>query len=103
MTVVGSALALLGRVPYFSDLPSDVLQAAAARCRSKTVGAGEIIFLEGEPSQDLCILESGQVRFYRASAEGREQVLKVFDSPGDTFCIASAFSAGKHIVSVKAA
>jgi CRP-like cAMP-binding protein len=43
------------------------------------------------------------VHFYRVNVEGREQVLKVFDSRGDTFCIASAFSAGKHIVSVKAA
>jgi CRP/FNR family cyclic AMP-dependent transcriptional regulator len=41
--------------------------------------------------------------FYRANADGREQVLKVFDRPGDTFCIASAFGTGTHIVSARAA
>lgn len=96
-------LALLRKVPYFADLETEVLSTVAARCRPKTLGTGQIIFLEGTPSLDLCILESGRVKFYRGSAEGREQVLKVFDNAGDTFCIASAFAAKKHIVSVKAA
>ncbi len=36
------------------------------------------------------------------NAEGREQILKVFERPGDIFCIASAFSTGIHIVSARA-
>ena len=56
--------------------------------------------------EDLCrhlyILESGRVNFYRTSAEGREQILKVFDRSGDTFCIPSAFKTGRHIVSARA-
>jgi len=36
------------------------------------------------------------------NAEGREQILKVFERPGDTFCIASAFGTERHIVSAKA-
>lgn len=59
--------------------------------------------MEGDPCLDLCILESGRVEFYRVSVKGREQVLKVFDRPGDTFCIASAFTTGRHIVSVRTA
>ena len=38
---------------------------------------------------------------YRANADGREQILRVFERPGDTFCIASAFSTGIHIVSAR--
>src|SRR3989442_7722924 len=45
--------------------------------------------MEGEP----------WVKCYRANAAGREQILKVFDRRGDTFCMTSAFKAGKHIVS----
>src|SRR6266516_3676309 len=96
-------LALLKTVPYFADLEPEVLETIATRCHAKLVPAGQIIFLEGDPSLDLCILESGRVKFYRANLEGREQVLKVFDCPGDTFCIASAFGTGKHIVSMQAA
>src|SRR5437870_8772575 len=44
--------------------------------------------MEGEP----------WVKCYRANAAGREQILKVFDRRGDTFCMTSAFKAGQHIV-----
>ena len=58
--------------------------------------------MEGDPCRNLCILESGRVKFFRMNAEGREQILKVFERPGDMFCIASAFSTGMHIVSARA-
>jgi CRP-like cAMP-binding protein len=94
---------LLRTVPYFGDLGPAALEAVAARCRSKVSEAGQMIFMRGDPCVDLCILESGRVMFSRVSAEGREQVLKVFDTPGDTFCMASAFSTGRHIANVQAA
>jgi CRP/FNR family transcriptional regulator len=94
---------LLKKVPYFADLDPAVLETIAVRCRSKLIPAGQLVFMEGDPCLDLCILESGRVEFYRVSVKGREQVLKVFDRPGDTFCIASAFTTGRHIVSVRTA
>jgi len=96
-------LPLLKTVPYFAGLEAAVLTTVASRCRSKVIPAGQIVFTEGDPCLDLRILEAGRVKLYRVSAEGREQVLKVFDRPGDTFCIASAFSAKRHIVSARAA
>jgi len=80
-----------------------VLESVAARCRPKVIPAGQAVFMEGDACLDLFILETGRVNFYRVSDEGREQILKVFDRPGDTFCIASAFSVGRHIVSARAA
>ena len=103
MNTRDAVLPLLKTVPYFADLDAAVLRTIAERCRPKVIAAGRLVFTEGDPCLDLCILESGRVRFYRVSAEGREQVLKVFDRPGDTFCIASAFSTGRHIVSIAAA
>ena len=47
-------------------------------------------------------MESGRVKFFRVNAEGREQILKIFEQPGDIFCIASAFSTRRHIVSAAA-
>ena len=93
---------LLKTVPYFAGLDPDVLKTVAARCQSKAFPAGRLVFMEGDPCRDLYILESGRVKFYRTSAEGREQILKVFTRPGDTFCIPSAFSSGRHIVSARA-
>jgi CRP-like cAMP-binding protein len=102
MTAPETLLKLLKAVPYFSDLSPTILEGVAAHCRSKVSAAGQLIFMRGDPCLDLCILESGRVLFSRVSADGREQVLKVFESPGDTFCIASAFSTGRHIVNVQA-
>jgi len=42
------------------------------------------------------------VKCYRTSPEGREQILKVFERPGDIFCTTSAFSTGSHIVTAEA-
>jgi CRP-like cAMP-binding protein len=94
---------LLKTLPYFADLDTAILTTIARRCRSKAIPAGHFVFMEGDPCPDLCILESGRVEFYRVNAKGREQILKVFDRPGDTFCIASAFSIGRYIVSARAA
>lgn len=98
-----AVVSILRRVPYFGAVDQAALTVLAGQCRPRLCSAGEIIFMEGEPCLDLCILESERVMFYRLNVEGREQVLKVFEHPGDTFCIPSAFSEGRHIVSVKAA
>lgn len=91
----------LTRVPYFGDLSTATVAAVATRCRSKRLAARRLLFVEGELCRDLHILIDGHVNCYRASAEGREQIVNMFDRPGDTFCIPSAFSSGRHIVTAR--
>ena len=93
---------LLKTVPYLAGLRADVLRTIAASSRSKSFRAGQVVFTEGDPCQHLHVLESGRVKFYRTSPEGREQIMRVFDRQGDTFCIPSAFRAGTYIVSARA-
>src|SRR5712691_11739442 len=102
MTARDTALSLLKTVPYLAGLPSDILMTLAARSHSKSFRAGQAVFAEGDPCHHLHILELGRVKFYRTSAEGREQVMRIFERPGDTFCIPSAFRAGTYIVSARA-
>jgi Cyclic nucleotide-binding domain len=94
---------LIAASPQFADLDPTVLRTIAARCRPKVFLIGQMVFMEGDPCRNLCILESGRVKFFRMNAEGREQILKVFERPSDIFCIASAFSTGIHIVSARVA
>jgi CRP/FNR family transcriptional regulator len=54
---------------------------------------GEIIALEGEPARAAGIIESGQVRVYRTSPSGREQVLGVL-GPGSVYNLAPMFQPG---------
>jgi CRP/FNR family transcriptional regulator len=91
----------LNTVPYPTGLDPTVLATIAARCQRKWFRRGQIVFMEGESCRHLYTLESGRVRCCRANADGREQIVKVFDRPGDTFCIPSAFNTGRHIVTAR--
>jgi CRP-like cAMP-binding protein len=97
-----AVFSLMAATSQFAGLDPIVLKTIAARSRPKVFSAGQLVFMEGDPCRSLCILESGRVKFFRMNAEGREQILKVFEHPGDIFCIASAFSAGRYVVSARA-
>jgi CRP/FNR family transcriptional regulator len=71
------AATLLRHIPIFSKLDDTMLAQLAARCISRTVSAGSVLFTTGEPCRGLYIIETGRVRIYRTSPDGREQVLHV--------------------------
>ena len=96
------AIRFLKSLTSFSGLQSATVKTMASRCRLRSRQAGEELFLEGDPCRDLYILVSGRVKCFRASSEGREQILRIFERPGDMFCTTSAFSTGSHIVTAEA-
>ena len=77
------AIRFLKSLTHFAGLQSATVNTIASRCRLRSRQAGEDLFLEGDPCRDLYILVSGRVKCFRASAEGREQILKIFERPGD--------------------
>ena len=97
-----SPLQLLKAVPCFSDLAPSVRAAIAARCQPLSLRRDQLVFMVGERCRGLYMLESGRVRCYQASADGREQTMRIHDRPGDVFCIPSVFGTGRHIVSASA-
>ena len=48
--------ALLKRVPHFGALPAVELGRLAARCSSRTLRRGEVLFEEGQPCRGLFII-----------------------------------------------
>jgi CRP/FNR family cyclic AMP-dependent transcriptional regulator len=88
--------------PPFVDAGPAAMKTLASRCRATSRQPGESLFMEGDPCRDLYVLVAGRVKCFRASPEGREQILKIFDHPGDIFCTTSAFSTGSHIVTAEA-
>lgn len=86
-------LELLRQIPYFASLPSDQLAGLVRGLRERRYHAGDVIFRKGDQSAGLCIVLSGRVQTVRTSAEGREQVLKVF-GPGRTFADIAVFDDG---------
>lgn len=77
--------------PYFRGLDERALRDLADHAACQEYAAGEVIFLEGDPSAGLCYLQSGWVKVVKTSPEGREQVLQ-FLGPGEVFNAIAVFT-----------
>ena len=80
MDSLPDAIHFLKSLAPFSGLPGAAVTAIASRCRRKSRQRGEALFLEGDPCHDLYILAVGRVKCFRASPEGREQILKLLET-----------------------
>lgn len=85
----------LRRVPIFSELEEDELVFLAQRAVPKRYDAGELIFSEGEPCAGLYVVETGNIRIFKSSASGREQVLSI-DGPGSSVAELPVFDGGNY-------
>ncbi len=99
--VIGPDLAFFRRVPYFSGLSDDVLAALAAVAIERRYSRGQVIFLEGEPCAGLHLVIQGQVKIYKLSPQGREQILHQV-GPGETFNDVAALDGGPNPASAGA-
>jgi len=70
-------VAVLEGTALFSGLSAEELRALAARTVRKRFKTGELLFSEGEPCHGLHVIATGKVRIFKASVNGREQVLAV--------------------------
>ena len=96
-----STAPILGKVPIFSGLAENELDFLAQRVVRRHYSAGEIVFSEDEPCSGLYVVESGQVRIFKSSAGGREQVLSI-DGPGSSIAELPVFDGGTYPASVSA-
>lgn len=93
---------VLARVPLFSDLSEIELKFLSDRAVTKRFRAGELIFSEGDPCAGLYVIESGDVRIFKTSAGGREQVLTI-ERAGNSIAELPVFDGGAYPASAAAA
>lgn len=74
----------VSRVPIFSDMAPEELGKIAELIVRKQYKKGELIIMEGSSPESLIIIDQGQVKVFRYTAEGKEQILYIF-SEGDFF------------------
>lgn len=92
----------LRQVPLFAALPEQTLARVARVVVPRTYAAGESIIIEGAPCEAAYFVLEGQVRVYRLSLEGREQVLAQL-GPGQSFNTVPPFQEmGRNHASVQA-
>jgi CRP/FNR family transcriptional regulator len=91
----------LARVPIFSGLEESELNFLVQRAVPRRYSAGEVVFTEGEPCSGLYVVQTGQIRIFKSSASGREQVLSI-DGPGSSVAELPVFDGGNYPASVAA-
>jgi CRP/FNR family transcriptional regulator len=85
----------------FSGLTESELEFLAQRSVPRRFSAGELVFGEGEPCSGLYVVESGNVRIFKSSPQGREQVLSI-DGPGSSIAEIPVFDGGVYPASASA-
>ncbi len=87
---MGQATFSLRKFPLFSGLSPEDAEAFQRQCVPVSYRAGVRIFDEGEPARGFYLVLSGQVKIFKLSPRGQEQILAVI-GPGGTFAEAAAF------------
>ena len=72
------------RIPIFAGLPDDEMARLAGAVIRRAYAPGETVIFEGDPCRAVYFIAAGQVRVYRLSPAGREQVLARL-GPGQAF------------------
>jgi hypothetical protein len=67
----------LSKVALFSGLTDAQLQFLAEHAVPRQYAPGEMVFGKGQPCAGLHVIERGNIRIFRISSGGREQVLSI--------------------------
>lgn len=96
-----SVQSMLKQHPDFAHVSESALSELALQAGHRTFAANEMIFLEGEPSAGLWIVENGRVKAYKLSPDGQEYIMRFF-GPGHTFNNLAALDGAPNPVSTMA-
>jgi CRP/FNR family transcriptional regulator len=72
------------RVPIFSGFNQEEITRVSGLIVRRNYKKGEMIIMEGSRLESLIIINTGRVKAYRNTSEGKEQILYIF-SEGDFF------------------
>ena len=75
---------LLKNVNIFQTIVEAVLERLAEACVTRPLQRGDELFLEGDQSNELFVVESGLIAIANQSFDGRESVVALME-PGDVF------------------
>jgi len=91
----GAVAELLAHLAIFSELDDSVIRQLAVRCVTRDFPAGKVLFTLGDVCRGLYVIESGRVRIYRTSPDGKEQVLHI-EVPGRPVAELPLFDGGVY-------
>jgi CRP/FNR family transcriptional regulator len=83
------------RIPYFQDLEPRILERIRTAMFEVQASKGKLLFSEGGPAEAMYGVRSGQVKIFKLSPDGREQVLRIA-GPGECFNEVPIFDGGPN-------
>src|SRR5437879_350131 len=75
---------LLARVDIFAELNPDELAAVTASVQHRDLRRGDVLFGEGDESDELFVVVSGRIAIANKSIDGRESLVALMED-GDVF------------------
>jgi CRP/FNR family transcriptional regulator, cyclic AMP receptor protein len=75
---------LLSVNPFFAPLGSDVVKAIASLCVTRSLEAGEVLFMKGDPGDALYGIRRGEIRIGAGTDTGRRATFNILGA-GDVF------------------
>lgn len=94
-------LDFLAGLDLFKTLPDSQLRAMATIAKPLNYDRGDPIFFEGDRCLGFFLVQSGRVKVYKTSPDGKEQILHWFEE-GDRFAEVPAFDGGYYPASASA-
>ncbi len=88
-------------IALFRDLSETELNFLLDRALALHYAPGQSIFVEGDPCEGLYVIESGQVKIFRVSPSGREQILTI-EGAGSSIAELPVFDGGDYPASAAA-
>lgn len=86
--------------PYFQGLGESLLREISANMTLRQFERGEVLFWDDDPCAGLHIIQTGSVKLFRISPQGRQHIMRVLQE-GDTCNEVPVFDGGLNPVSVE--
>ncbi len=90
---------LLASVAYLENLDPVTLAAVARTASRRVFAADQVVFLEGESSGGLCVVQEGWLKAIKIAPDGREQILQLL-GPGEVFNAVGVFASASNPATV---
>ena len=90
-----SLVLFLRRHHLFSHLPERICEQVCGLAMQRRLGCHDTLMHQGDPAKRFFLLVSGQIKLYRITAQGQENLVEIIQ-PGQSFAEALLFSQTRY-------
>jgi CRP/FNR family transcriptional regulator, cyclic AMP receptor protein len=92
---------VLAEIPLFAEFPPEILARVAAAATERQVDRNDVLFSEGDDSDELFVTTDGRIAMANVAVDGRESVVALMEA-GDLFGEMPLFDGGGRSATARA-